>query len=467
MSDNAPITEVLGRQRAAFQEEPYPDAATRVDRLRRLRVATREWRADIVAACQRDFGCRAAVETLSSDITATIYAARYAERNVRRWMRPRRRKVSLLHFPSRNRVLYQPLGVVGIIAPWNYPVYTSLGPVCGALAAGNRIMLKLSEHTPGVSEALADMVAETFAPEEVAVIEGGTEIGAAFAELPLDHLLFTGSTGVGRLVMQAAAKNLTPVTLELGGKSPCIISNSADLAMAARRVCFGKSYNAGQSCVAPDYVLCPAGSEEAFIIELSKAFTSMYPTVRDNPDCTAIINAHHAERLQACLDDAEAQGARIRCLHSEPADLSGTRQCPITVVQGLTDSMRLAQEEIFGPVLPVLSYEDMDEAIGYIAQRPRPLALYYFGKGGKERNRILQELHAGGVCVNDTLVHLLQDDLPFGGLGPSGIGAYHGPEGFETFSHAKAIHSKGRLTSTGLLYPPYTDKHKRLLDRLM
>jgi coniferyl-aldehyde dehydrogenase len=345
--------------------------------------------------------------------------------------------------------------VVGIIAPWNYPVNLALCPLVAALAAGNRVMLKPSEHTQRTSELLATLLAELFPQEQVAVLLGGPEVGAAFTTLPFDHLFFTGSTAVGQRVMQAAAQNLTPVTLELGGKSPCVIAPDADLAQAAMRIATGKLFNAGQTCIAPDYVLAPRESVEAFISAYQAAVKKLYPTLQANLDYTSIATDRHYARLTAALSDAREAGARIVSIDAGEADLAARRKIAPTLLIEPADDLNLMQEEIFGPILPVKGYDRLDDAIAYINARPRPLALYYFGASAEGRDRVLARTHSGGVTVNDALSHFVVEELPFGGVGASGMGFYHGEDGFLAFSHRKAVFLQGPVDGKRFLRPPY------------
>ena len=377
-------------------------------------------------------------------------------------MKPSRRSVGLAFQPASARVLYQPLGVVGIIVPWNYPLYLAIGPLIGALAAGNRVMLKMSESTPATGQLLKDLLAQVFTEDQVAVVLGEADVGIAFSRLPFDHLLFTGSTSIGRQVMRAAADNLTPVTLELGGKSPAIVSASVPLEDAAERIAFGKTLNAGQTCVAPDYVLVPKDRLEGFVEAYRQVIQRFYPQLSDNPDYTSIINPRQYARLQDYLDDAQARGARLLPLFEQGQD----RRMPHYLLLDVTDGMRVMQGEIFGPLLPVVPYDDLQQALAYVNARPRPLALYYFGYDKAEQQAVLENTHSGGVCLNDTLLHVAQDDLPFGGVGPSGMGHYHGHEGFLTFSKAKGVFVKQRFNAARMIYPPYGKALQKLVYRL-
>jgi coniferyl-aldehyde dehydrogenase len=369
----------------------------------------------------------------------------------------------MLFAPAKNEVRYQPLGVVGIIVPWNYPIFLAIGPLVAALSAGNRAMIKMSEFTPNLNKVFKVMIAEIFEENRVCVIEGEADAAIVFTEQPFDHILFTGSTSVGRFVMAAAAKNLTPVTLELGGKSPAIVSNNVPMKDAAERICFGKSMNAGQTCVAPDYILVPKAKEEEFIKAYIAAFSKMYPTLKDNDDYTSIVNDRQYQRLSNWIQDAKDKGAKLTEINPAKEDLSAGRKLAPVIVQNMKDDMTIAEEELFGPILPIITYDAMDEAIAHINDRPRPLALYFFGYDKNEQNHVLDHTHSGGVCVNDTLMHLAQEDMPFGGVGDSGMGHYHGKEGFITFSKAKAVHRKGRFSTGNLAYPPYDNSIRKMI----
>lgn len=450
------LQDLLARQRAAFMGDMWPDRATRDDRLRRL-LALVERNADaMVAAAAADFGHRSAHVTRLADVMMVETAVRHARRHLRRWMRTRRVPTSIAFFPGRSRLMPQPLGVVGIVAPWNYPFQLALGPAAAALAAGNRVLVKPSELTPRCSALLQSMVAESFAPEEMAVVTGDAQVGRAFVELKFDHLLFTGSTAVGREVALAAAANLTPVTLELGGKSPAILAADCDLERAARSIALGKLFNAGQTCIAPDYALVPRGMVDGFVAAMGRAVQQLYPRHGRNADCTSIVNARHHERLQGLLDDARRQGATLFPLALEGGEPPAMpRLLGPTLVLDCQPGMAILRDEIFGPLLPVVPYDDLDAALAHVNRGERPLALYWFGRNAAQRERVLRGTHAGGVTVNDCMWHFAQEDLPFGGVGASGSGAYHGEAGFRTFSKDKPVFHQGSLTGTTLLLPPY------------
>jgi aldehyde dehydrogenase (NAD+)/coniferyl-aldehyde dehydrogenase len=355
---------------------------------------------------------------------------------------------------------------VGIIVPWNYPVYLAAGPLVAALAAGNRVMLKLSEFTPRTAALFDELVQKYFGSDEVVVVTGDATQAADFSRLPFDHLLFTGSTAVGRHVMHAAAENLTPVTLELGGKSPAIVGGDANLAHAAERIVAGKMFNAGQTCIAPDYALVPERSVKAFVTEAKAVVARLYPDLASTADYSTIINDRHFARLAGYAEDAKTLGAEVIPLSDADPEPQTRRMPPVAVLR-VTDSMRVMQDEIFGPLLPIVPYRAIDDAIRYIAERPRPLALYYFGRDNGDIERVLRETHSGGVTLNDVILHIAQDDLPFGGVGPSGMGHYHGRDGFLAFSKAKGVFRQARLNGMGLFNPPYGQRFSRLIRLLL
>jgi coniferyl-aldehyde dehydrogenase len=401
-----------------------------------------------------------------ADIVSALGPLKYASKHLDAWMKPQKREVSpaaLGLFGAKAEVRFQPKGVVGVMTPWNFPVQLAVDAIAGAFAAGNSVMLKPSEFTPATSELLAKLFHGFFDEEEIAVFTGGPEIGAAFSSLPFDHLIFTGATSIGRHIMRAAAENLTPVTLELGGKSPVVISRGADMSKTAARVMTGKTMNAGQVCLAPDYVFAPDDGVEQFVAAASDAITKMFPTIKNNPDYGAIINQRHFDRLRGLIDDAKAKGARIVELNPGKEDFTQQehRKIPPTLIIDPTDDMNVMQEEIFGPLLPVKRYRAFDQAIADINARPRPLAAYYFGADAAESEALLERTHSGGVTINDVIFHFTMDDLPFGGIGPSGMGAYHGYRGFQEFSHAKAIYRQTNSEILSMLRPPFGESFRK------
>ena len=458
---------MLAAQRTAFAHQP-PDAARRIRALRALLKAVRARREEFVKAISDDFGGRARQETLLLEVFPLVDNIHHAIRHLPQWMRPRPAAAGWQFLPGRARVVYQPLGVVGVIGAWNYPLLLSLSPLVSALAAGNHAMLKPSELAPRTADLLARLVSELFPADYVTVVTGGSEVGAVFAALPFDHLLFTGSTRVGKLIMRSASEHLTPVTLELGGKSPALVHPDFPAQTAAARIMAGKLYNAGQTCIAPDYALVEAGAREEFVRLASDAVTTMYPRLVDNPDFTRIVNRGHYRRLRGLVEDAALKGAEM--LEVNPARETANEQnrvFPPTFLWNVKDEMTVMREEIFGPVLPVVTYRSLDEAIEYVNARPRPLALYYFDRNSKRVEAVLARTTSGGVTVNDTLFHIAQNDLPFGGVGPSGMGSYHGFDGFLTFSKKKGVFLQSRFTTLGMLRPPYGALARRVSDFLI
>jgi coniferyl-aldehyde dehydrogenase len=463
-----PMQEILARQREAFLKAGPPSLEERRGDLRNLRRAIKNNAERIALEISGDFGNRSRYETLLADVWPTLAAIRHAIRHLPHWMKPRRVSVGLEFMPARARILYQPVGVVGIISPWNYPFQLAIMPLIAALAAGNRVMLKPSELTPRTAQFLAEFLGTLFPAEKVATVLGGPDVGAAFAKLPFDHLFYTGSTAVGRQVMRAAAENLTPVTLELGGKSPCILAEDAELATAVDSIVSGKLLNAGQTCIAPDYVLVPRERREEFIKLAGAAVKKFYPTLAANPDYDSLINERHYQRVVRYVAEAKAQGVRVVEFNPAQEKLAAdTRKLAPTLVIEPSEELGIMREEIFGPVLPVKSYGRIEEAIEYVNRRPRPLALYYFGAGAKQRDEVLNKTLSGGVSVNDTLLHVLIEELPFGGIGASGIGAYHGEIGFQTFSHRKGVFLQSRFNGAKFLRPPFGRVTALMLKLLM
>ncbi|MEL6288141.1 MAG: coniferyl aldehyde dehydrogenase [Pseudomonadota bacterium] len=458
------LEELLEVQRAAFAADPMPSASVRRDRLKRLNNALLDYEDRLIKAVDADFGTRAETETRLAEIFPLLEGIRYHSKRVGRWMKPARRHTPLTLQPAKVRVHYQPLGVVGIVSPWNFPIMLGLSPLIGALTAGNRAMIKMSEFAPHTADVVAEMIATTYAPEEVTVVRGGKDIAEAFTKLAFDHLVFTGSTEVGRIVMKAAADNLTPVTLELGGKSPAIIHADFPLDEAARRIAFGKGINAGQICIAPDYVLCPTSLVANFVSAFHNVIAEGYPQMRDNPQYTSIITDAQHRRLSDALDDASEKGATLKVVNPADETFTGTRKMPMTIVTDVTDDMTIMQEEIFGPILPIVPYDTMEDAIAYVNARARPLALYYFDWDSARGARVIRETRAGGTCLNDTLSHVIADDIPFGGIGASGVGHYHGHEGFLRFSHARGVVERGKIHPTVKLGPPWSGP---LFDTMM
>jgi coniferyl-aldehyde dehydrogenase len=460
---------ILERQRSDYVREGEVPAATRIDRLDRAIALLVDHQDRLVDAMCEDFGHRSRHQSLFTDIAASIGPLKHAKKHLAGWMKPEKRKVD---FPmnllgARARVEYQPLGVVGVISPWNFPVNLTFTPLAGILAAGNRCMIKPSEYTPATSQVMAEIVAAAFDELEIAVVAGGPQTGADFAGLPFDHLLFTGATSVARHVMRAAAENLVPVTLELGGKSPVIVGRSANIDKTTDAIMAGKMMNAGQICLAPDYVFVPKENVGEFVAATQRSVSKMFATLLDNDDYTSIVNQRHYDRLNGYIEDARQKGARVVEINPGNEDFrqQPTHKIPPTLILDANDSMKVMQDEIFGPVMPVKTYGDLGEAVDYVNEHARPLGLYYFGTDEREQQRVLTHTTSGGVTVNDVIMHVAQEDLPFGGVGPSGMGAYHGHDGFKTFSHAKSIFTQSKIDLASLagLRPPYGEKIEKLL----
>ena len=453
----------------ASRETPAPTAAERSELLRALRGVICKHAQEFSVTIARDFGWRSHDETRMAEVVPALTLIRDALTNLDRWMRAEARDTSILFWPARNRITWQPKGVVLIVAPWNYPLQLTVGALAAAIAAGNRVIVKPSETTPTTASALKRTLEGALGPDRVTVATGGADTAEALCALPFDHILFTGSTAVGKRVMQAAAQNLTPLTLELGGKSPAIVHADFDHAVAAKRIARGKLLNAGQTCIAPDYVLVQKSRIGDFVGLFQEAACRFYPRLIDNTDYTSIVNQRHYDRLVNLVADARSKGAHAvtvdpaRELPGDEIGAPGVRKVAPVVMTGVTDEMAIMQEEIFGPVLPVVAYDTLEDAVAYVNARPRPLALYYFDSDRRRVDWVMQRTVSGGASVNDTLLHFAQEGLPFGGIGPSGMGAYHGRDGFRTFSHGKGVFLQSRWTFTDLLVPPYAELFRRLI----
>ncbi len=468
MSRDAMLT-LLERQRQAQLAEGEVSAATRRERIDRAIGILVDHGDALAEAMRQDFGHRSVHQSMFTDIAGSVGPLKHARKHLEKWMKPEKRRAEMPFglLGARAWIEHQPLGVVGVISPWNFPVQLTFGPLAGIFAAGNRCMIKPSEFTPLTSELMRELFHAAFDDDEVAVVTGGPDTGAAFASLPFDHLLFTGATSVARHVMRAAADNLVPVTLELGGKSPVILGRSADLQKATDRLMMGKMLNAGQICLAPDYVMVPDDRVEAFVESSRRSVAKMFPTLLDNPDYTSIINERHYDRLSGYIEDARAKGATVTEINPANEDFrqQPNRKMPPTLILDPSEEMQVMQEEIFGPLLPVKGYSKVEETIAYVNDHPRPLGLYYFGSDADEQRKVLSRTTSGGVTVNDVIMHVAQEDLPFGGVGPSGMGAYHGRDGFQTFSHRKSVYRQTGLDLAGMvgITPPWGDKMLKLV----
>ncbi len=461
------LDNLLAGQRKAFTDARPEDLSARRDRIERAMALLKDNAEELCRAMSADFGSRSIQQSMITDIAGTVGFGNYCLKNLAGWAKSEKRKVQ---FPlgllgAKAELRFEPKGVIGILSPWNFPVNLSFGPLMQVFAAGNRAMIKPSEFTERTSDLMAELVAKRFDATECAVVTGGPEVAHAFSELPFDHLVFTGSTATGRKVMEAAAKNLVPVTLELGGKSPVFLGKGADLWKAGERIAMGKMMNAGQICLAPDYLMVPEEIEEGAVAAVQLGVHDMYPTLLANDDYASVVSDRHFDRLQGLVADARDKGAEV--IEVNPADEdfanSNTRKMPLTILRNVTDDMAAMQEEIFGPVLPVKTYRNIDEAIDYVNAHDRPLGLYYFGDDSAEREKVLTRTISGGVTVNDVVFHVSMEDLPFGGVGPSGMGSYHGIEGFREFSHARSVYTQPKIdvAKLGGFKPPYgsaTDK---------
>ncbi len=466
----ANLTDTLACQKQSYLDEGEVTADVRIDRINRAIDSLVRHAERISEAMNADFGCRPRQVNLMTDVSGSIGCLKHSRQHLKRWMRAESRPSM---FPlgllgSRSKIEYQPKGVVGVIAPWNFPLGMVFEPLANILAAGNRAMIKPSEFTPETAAVIKALVSESFDPTELAVFTGGPEVGQAFASLPYDHMIFTGATSIAKHIMAAAAKNLVPVTLELGGKSPTVISRSANLEQAMERIMSGKCLNAGQVCIAPDYLMVPEESLDEVVVLAKKIVAQMYPTLLDNPQFTSVINQRHHDRLSGYLADAESRGAQIIPINpaNESFETSLSLKMPPTLVIEPDNEALCMQEEMFGPILPIKTYRNFDDTIDFINSQPRPLAAYYFGTDVTEESNFLKRTTSGGACVNDVMFHMLQKDLPFGGVGPSGMGAYHGIEGFKTFSHAKGVYRQTRsfnVSKLGGFLPPYGDASEKAI----
>ncbi len=462
------LQSVFNKQKRAFTRSPIPTAKERIINLDKLRKGLVKYNSALIQAMSEDFGNRPKDASTLNDIMICIESIKYQSKQLKKWMKPTKPHVNIKLQPVMARVYYQPKGVVGIMSPWNFPVSLSISPLITALAAGNSAIIKPSEYTPRTAQVLRTMIEEIFQSDHVAVILGDMAVGIEFTQTPFDHLIFTGSTAVGKHVMKAAAENLTPVTLELGGKSPAIISKDVSMKGTVERLLYGKTTNSGQICVAPDYVLCPKNRIEELVSNCKEVTEKFYPTIKNNPDYTSIINDAQYQRLVGLIADAKEKGGEIIEINPGNDQLDpSARKLPLTLILNPTEDMICMQEEIFGPVLPIMICENIDEALDYIRERPRPLALYYFGYNKAEQRKMVNSSISGGMCLNDTINHFAIDSMPFGGTGSSGMGNYHGFDGFKELSHAKSVLTRPRFNSMSFLYPPYNRFFHRMIRKFL
>ena len=463
----ADMQRVFDSQKTAFRLRPSTTASERIALLDNLKTVLIKYQDQIAIAIAEDFGHRSHHETKFAEVLTSLENIKYYSKNLRTWMQPDKRHVNPTHLPAKAWVQYQPLGVVGIITPWNYPLLLAISPLICALAAGNRAMLKMSSFTPRTGETLKRALAEAFSEDQVAVITGGGIVSDAFSRLPFNQMTFTGSTNVGRTVMAAAAENLTPVLLELGGKSPAIVHDSVPMKDVAERIALGKGWNAGQTCVAPDYVFLPKGKTLDFVAAMRSAIAKMYPTMLNNPDYTSIVNNKQYQRIKGYLDDAVDQGAELFEINPANESFANTRKMPVILVSNIKQTMQIAKNEIFGPVLMVMEYDQLEDALSYINQRPSPLALYYFDYDERRADFVLRNTQSGGFSVNDVITHVAEEDLPFGGVGHSGMGKYHGREGFMAMSNARSVLMKPKFWTMRFLAPPFKSPLHKLVEKVM
>ena len=459
------LQQQLDQQKIAYQRYPMPTAKERIERLARLRKVLIKYQEQIAQAIHQDYGNRSFSETKIGELLTCIEQIKYYSKHLTEWMKPSKRHIGIIHRPAKAWVQYQPMGVIGIISPWNYPLLLSVGPLICALAAGNHAMIKISSASMHFGELLKNIISEAFPQDLVAVVTGGGIISDSFSHLTFDKIIFTGSTQIGKTVMAAAAENLVPVILELGGKSPVIVHPSSDMKDVAQRLAFGKLWNAGQTCVAPDYLFLPRGKVNEFIAEFKYVVSGMYPGMQNNPDYTSIINDKQYNRIQGYLDDAIAQGAQRIEINPLDEDLALTRKIAPTLLTGVTAQMQIMQHEIFGPILPIIEYDQINDVIDFINQRPRPLALYYFDFDQARADYVAQRTHSGHFGQNAVLTHVAQDDLPFGGVGASGMGKYHGPEGFFSLSHERSVMSIPKLFNLKFIMPPFNKSLLKVLEK--
>ena len=469
------MNDVLNIQKKKFIKDGPPSINLRVDRLNRLTSMLVENRYAFTEALSSDFGSRSQNASLMTDVYTVLPEITNAIKNIKRWTKDEKRSSNMPFslFGAKSYIRYEPLGTIGMISPWNFPVNLAFGPLASIFAAGNQVMHKPSELTPETAALMKELCDKAYDQDEFATFLGGPETGEAFSKLNFDHLLYTGSGNVGKHVMNAAAQNLVPVTLELGGKSPVVVGNSADIQASAKRVMFGKTMNAGQICLAPDYVMVHKDKKDEFITEAEKAVADYYPNIKNNDDYTSIINERHFDRLNGMIDDAREKGATINQVNPSNEDFSQQEffKIPPTIITDTSDDMRVMKEEIFGPILPVLEYTDVEEALDTINSKDRPLGLYYFGTDKNEQSNVLDNTSSGGVTINNVVGHIQQQDLPFGGVGPSGMGRYHSQDGFKNFSNARAVFKDVPFfmdnLAFGMIRPPYKEGFENFIKKIL
>ena len=469
------MNDVLNLQKKKFIKDGPPSINLRVDRLNRLTSMLVENRYAFTEALSSDFGSRSQNASLMTDVYTVLPEITNAIKNIKRWTKDEKRSSNMPFslFGAKSYIRYEPLGTIGMISPWNFPVNLAFGPLASIFAAGNQVMHKPSELTPETAALMKELCDKAYDQDEFATFLGGPETGEAFSKLNFDHLLYTGSGNVGKHVMNAAAQNLVPVTLELGGKSPVVVGNSADIQASAKRVMFGKTMNAGQICLAPDYVMVHKDKKDEFITEAEKAVADYYPNIKNNDDYTSIINERHFDRLNGLIDDAREKGATINQINPSNEDFSQQEffKIPPTIITDTSDDMRVMKEEIFGPILPVLEYTDVEEALDTINSKDRPLGLYYFGTDKNEQSNVLDNTSSGGVTIINVVGHIQQQDLPFGGVGPSGMGRYHSQDGFKNFSNARAVFKDVPFfmdnLAFGMIRPPYKEGFENFIKKIL
>ena len=474
MNINEEMNKALNEQKEFFIKNGSPSIELRIDRLKRLKALIMDNRYDFVDALNEDFGNRSKNASMLSDVYGIMPAINLAIKNVKKWNKIEKKSSN---FPfgflgAKSYIKYEPLGTVGMISPWNFPVNLSFLPLVSIFAAGNQVMHKPSEHTPTTSLLLKELCDKSYDQNEFATFLGGPEVGEAFTKLKFDHLLYTGGGSVAKHVMNSASQNLVPLTLELGGKSPVVIGKTADLSTSAKRIMFGKTLNAGQICLAPDYVVVHKDQKEDFIQATKNAVTEYFPNLKDNDDYTSIINEKHYDRLKDLLDDAIEKGAKVDEINPANEDFSQQEfyKMPPTIVTNTTDDMKIMQEEIFGPILPVVEYDEINEATHLINSKDRPLGLYYFGTDKSEEDDLFNKTSSGGVTVNNVISHIQQNDLSFGGVGPSGMGRYKSFDGFKNFSNPRAYYKEVGFKLDKFfdaVRPPYKESIEKVLKQLM